>query len=168
LNEAKRLIDQLLPEEMHTRAGLHIRGRVLATAGEIARALGDLRGSGRLLRGAVRHQLQHRHEGYLGRLTYPYLAKRERTRRRAQQWLNKAAEIQLRNGHKLGHALTLLLQVRCGTEGDAGTLRQQVELYQQEVPALRDCPLLGRILEHWDAWRGGELLAGQGDSFWGL
>ncbi|MCO6456010.1 MAG: proteasome accessory factor PafA2 family protein [Pirellulaceae bacterium] len=168
LAEARSLADELRTPERMATAAEHIKGRILATAGETYRILGQRRLADQLLRAAAEHQVARQQEGYLGDMTYPFLAKLQPTRRRAQQWLSKAGDIQRRNNHSLGHALTLLLEARCGTAGSAAEHRQQIEVYRRELPALTDCPLLARILEHWTAWTSGDQLADQQDRFWGL
>ncbi len=39
---------------------------------------------------------------------------------------------------------------------------------QDRVLDLQSCPLLTKILDHWDAWVAGESLADDADDYWGL
>jgi hypothetical protein len=151
-------------------AGLpaRVRGSLLATAGEVFRRMGDRRRAGRCLEDAVQIQLADQNSGLLSDVTYASLAKWERSRRRALTWLARAAAIQSDNGHRLGHANSLLLEARLRRgRRRAESARETILSYRTQLPALAECPGLERILRHWDEWVAGAVLP-DADDFWGL
>jgi tetratricopeptide (TPR) repeat protein len=169
MEQALEVLQPVLTRQSLARICPRMKGRIFSTAGEAWRRLGNRRRASRYLKEAKELQLQHRYFGLLAQFTYASLAKWERTRRMALQWLTKAAVIQTGNRHHLGHANSLLLQARlCRDTQQAESARSKILEYRAALPVLAECTLLGRILEHWDAWTAGENLTEEDDDFWGL
>jgi hypothetical protein len=71
--------------------------------------------------------------------------------------------------HHVGLVRTMLLEVRRGIDADTeASHRRRILHHRERVPALAACDVLGRILDHWDAWRGGESFRGEPAADWGL
>jgi hypothetical protein len=169
IERALEFLQPALAVESLSQTSARVKGRILATAGEAFRLTGDQRRAGRYLKEAEQIQLEHRYFGLLADFTYATLAKWERTRRRALQWLGKAVNIQTRNQHHLGHTNSLLLEARlCNSARRAEAARTKILAHRGELPALAECPLLSRVLEHWDTWTGGEKPTDDDTEFWGL
>ncbi len=147
-----------------------MKARILATAGEALRLTGDQRQAGRYLKEAVQIQLEHRYFGLLADFTYASLAKWERT------WPPVPAVAG--QGHQHPDAATGItsdIRTRSCWKRDSATARtgwkppeQTILTHREALPALAECPLLGRILEHWEKWVGREKLTDEDDEFWGL
>jgi hypothetical protein len=82
----------------------------------------------------------------------------------AERVLQAAEALNRRRGHDLALARTLCLSARITKVPSA-----EAELHRLagEVEALRDCPLMRRILDNWNAWVEGER-RGDEDEYWGL
>ena len=63
---------------------------------------------------------------------------------------------------------TVLLQARLFPSLWHNQRRKRILLaWQRTVPALRDCPLMRRIMADWNQWVGGHGEPGE-DCFWGM
>ena len=85
--------------------------------------------------------------------------------------LRSAKSIQTRLGNRIGLARTWLLEARLASmKVTANRRRKAVLELCQQVPDLRRCRLLSRILDRWSDWAGGwraaELVTEHGDLFW--
>ena len=163
------ILQPALAAESLSHMSARMKARILATAGEALRLAGKQRQAGRYLKEAVQIQLEHRYFGLLADFTYASLAKWEGTRRRALPWVAKAISIQAPNRHHLGHTNSLLLEARlCDSPQRAEAARTKILTHREALPALAECPLLGRILDHWDKWTGREKLTKDDTEYWGL
>jgi hypothetical protein len=88
----------------------------------------------------------------------------------ARQCLIEAEAIQTRGGSRMGLARTLLLRARLfPADAEVGSTRARLGELRARVPALASCPLLGKILAHWETWTSGSSTAAQEkDYFWGV
>jgi hypothetical protein len=87
-----------------------------------------------------------------------------------------ATDRQAGAGSVAARARNRLLMVRIGCIDPQGQrlaancdeVRRQVIACRDQRTALARCPLLAKILDHWDQWVGGEMLADETDFFWRL
>jgi len=78
-------------------------------------------------------------------------------------------QVQQRGRDRVGLATTLLLESRLANGArDVEDNKNQVLEIRSPLPALRQCPVLTRILDHWDAWIAPDDIDRQSDDFWGL
>jgi proteasome accessory factor A len=148
--------------------------------GNLARALADL---GDAQRAAGLHAAAHQrfdaaetilanHGGEGDRADFVLLgrAKAEEDRGRALQHLSAARATQLRLRNAMGEARTLLLQARLLEDAPAIIpIKARLHELRGQRPALSQCRLMGKILDHWETWtRGGPDPDGGADAFWWL
>jgi len=87
----------------------------------------------------------------------------------ARQTLLAARDQLLSTGSPVGQARVIALEARlAGANGRAVERRDHLLRLQGHVPGLNRCPLLRRLLEHWDEWTGGAMLEGEKDPFWNV
>jgi hypothetical protein len=55
-----------------------------------------------------------------------------------------------------------------GNDASVEVHKTQVLALQDELPVLCQCPLLARIIEHWDAWIHPAPADRENEDFWGL
>ena len=85
------------------------------------------------------------------------------------RWLERAKAVQQRNRDRVGLVTTLLLEARLSD--DQMLIEEnkvQVRAIRNELPALCQCPLLDRIMDHWDAWIDPDEIDREQEDFWGL
>jgi hypothetical protein len=168
--------DALRPEHsdfVHRR----YRARLLTEQAEALRRLDRCDEANALLAEAKRVQVERHYRGDMVDLTMVQQAKTAVHNERhvdALCLLRAAAQSQADLGNLLSQTRSLLLIARtpsppnpARTE-ELANVRQQILECRQQRPALAQCPLLARILEHWDLWVAGEMLAGETDFFWRL
>jgi tetratricopeptide (TPR) repeat protein len=144
--------------------------RAVATLGEVLRRLGDDRAARNLLQQALETQTALGCLGDLADFTLTYQAKLAEDRPAALAAVQRAKQIQLELGNRMGETRSMLVEARLGVDRrDAIALREKIDDYRRSVPALGGCRLLGRVLEHWDAWiQGRAEPGGSGERFWGV
>jgi hypothetical protein len=121
-----------------------------------------------LLDEAQHLQADHQFEGDLADFALTYRAKLEPNSACALELLDlvKANQTRLRN--LMGETRTLLLEALL-RRNPADTVPCQARLHELRGlrPALSQCRLLGKILDHWDAWISGAADPDGGtDLFW--
>jgi hypothetical protein len=144
--------------------------RVLSDHADACRALGQLSEAADLLDEAQAMQEEHQNEGDLADFALTYRAKLETNPTRALEWLGRAKAIQTRLGNLMGEARTLLLEARLlGNPGSTAPHKARLHELRGMRPALSQCKLLGKILDHWGVWaNGGADPDGGRDAYWWL
>jgi hypothetical protein len=67
----------------------------------------------------------------------------------------------------MGEARTLLLEARLADDTRlTGPLRHRLLELKEQVPALSQCRVLAKVLDHWDQWVGNLAPDETGDLFW--
>jgi len=147
----------------------HIASRMLATAGDTYRMLGDRATARRLLNKASRQQEECELSGDRANYTLTALAKLETSRSKSLAWLSAAKQQLLTRNDRVGIVRVLVLEARLsGDPGISAANREAALRYQCCVPTLARCPLLASILAGWEAWVGGEMLGDNPDPFWNV
>jgi proteasome accessory factor A len=144
--------------------------RALADYADASRALGQRSEAVALLDEAQNLQAQHQLEGDLADFALTYRAKLETNSARALELLSQAKAIQTRLGNVMGETRTLLLEARL-LRHPAITTTHKARLHELRGmrPALSQCKLLAKILDHWAGWlNGGADPDGGRDTYWWL
>jgi tetratricopeptide (TPR) repeat protein len=144
--------------------------RALADYGDAWRALGHHAAAAALLEDAHQLQAEHDLEGDLADFAMTYRAKLETNPARALELLGQAKAIQTRLHNVMGETRTLLLEARL-LRNSAVTARYKARLHELcgLRPALSQCRLLAKILDHWETWTSSAADPDGGtDSFWWL
>jgi len=173
LDEARHLLEIPRVQRLCLRDQPRLHARFIAVQGEIDRKSGDLKRASRRLHAAYRYQVANRCHGQLINYTLPALAKCATSRNDALAWLSSAAIMLGSASEAPVDALRIaLLRYRvAGPTASDTDIDNDFELIRRrrdELPTLRHCAVLDRIITHWKAWVAGEMLAGQDDPFWGL
>jgi len=144
--------------------------RALADYGDTCRALGRQTEAAALLDEAKGLQAEHRLEGDLADFGLTYRAKLETHSARALELLAQGKAIQTRLRNVMGETRTLLLEARLlGNRRTTAQHKARLHELRGLRPALSQCKLLAKILDHWDAWiNGGADPDGGKDSYWWL
>lgn len=146
-----------------------LTARVLCTLGEACRRQGRLISAARAFRQAERLYHAGRNAGERAELALTGLARTACRSSNALRYLAEVRATQEQLLHHVGLVRTMLLEVRRGIDADtAASHRRRILHHRERVPALAACDVLGRILDHWDAWRGGEAPRGEPAADWGL
>ena len=167
-DEALKPLEQACQSQRRPLAHPHSLSRALAELADVHRALGNHAQARQELDEAQALQLAHGFEGDLADFALTYRAKLETDPERVRTLLAEIKAIQTRLHNRMGEARTLLLAARLGGDVSAAPQPRLLEL-RHDLPALRQCRLLSKILSHWDAW-----VAGAGDpdggvdSYWWL
>lgn len=173
VDEARRILLDLFsaepPRWSTPRTGARIRARALVDLAECERRIGNPDAARSRIQEAERLQISHEIEGDLADFTLATRAKLEGPSREGKCTLKRAFVIQQRLGNEIGLTRTLLLRARMFPFGwrNAGRL-ERLRLLQRDLPSLRQCRFLHRILEHWNLWVAGKTLEGVTDTFWNL
>jgi hypothetical protein len=147
------------------------RARLLAELAETHRRRGHPGEALTLLAQAERLQEERRYHADRAELTLTRRAKvlAPTDPGSAQRCLSEALAQQQRLQHGMGEARTLLLQARLprAAAGDLDLARLHGRLLElrNQRPALANCPLLARLLAHWDAWCGEDPIPDEIDYF---
>ena len=170
LAEACEVLEEICRPERQTARPLRLLCRGRATLGEVYRRLGDQCRAEWLLEEASAHQTTHHYEGELADTSLTCLAKLQADRSRARSLLAEARRIQTSLANRQGEARTVLLEARlCDDPAEIVAACDRIRELKEQVPSLSVCPLLARVLAHWDQWAGGDLLPdASGDVFWGV
>ena len=144
--------------------------RALADLGDAFRAVGHHSEAAALLDEAQELQSEHQLEGDLADFALTYRAKLETNPARGLELLGKAKAIQTRLGNVMGETRSLLLEARLLRNSKIATpLKARLHELRGLRPALSQCKLLAKILDHWDAWtNGGDDPEGGKDPYWWL
>ena len=168
-DEAMALLAPALAEPARGRTSLRLQAQLLATLGETCRRRGQAAEARRALHGAMHIQVDHDYVGDLSYCTWLSLAKSEDRPVDGIRWLERALALQRQNRDRVGLAAALLLEARLSDNGAlADDNRNQVLAIRNQLPALRRCPVLSRIVDHWDAWINGDQIDREREDFWGL
>ncbi|MEY2409048.1 MAG: proteasome accessory factor [Verrucomicrobiota bacterium] len=145
-----------------------VLARNLCDLAELHRRLGDERSAEDCLERAGLIQISNRYEGDFAEFNLPRRARMIAGRAMAKSLLNQARLIQRRLGHRVGMVKTVLLQARLFPSLWHNQRRKRILLaWHRDLPMLRDCPLMNRIMAHWEDWVSG--VRGEGDEdFWGM
>jgi tetratricopeptide (TPR) repeat protein len=144
--------------------------RAVADYADACRAVGQYNEAADLLDEAQALQVEHQLEGDLADFVLTYRAKLETDPACALEWLGRAKSIQTRLRNVMGETRTLLLEARL-VRNPAITVAHKARLHEFRGmrPALSQCKLLAKILDHWDVWiNNGADPAGGGDAYWWL
>jgi hypothetical protein len=144
--------------------------RALADLGDACRALGQHTEAAALLDEAERIQIRHQFEGDYTDFVLTYRAKLEPNPESAAKLIKKARTIQTRLSNVMGETRTLLLEARLANDETIITkcTNRLLELRGMR-PALSQCRLLGKIIDHWEDWIcGAPDPEGGTDPFWWL
>jgi len=168
--EARWLLQRAcLPESLHA-ANDGAAGRALADYADACRALGLREEAAQSLEKAGQLQLENQAGGDYADFTLTGRAKLESHPARALALLAEAKEIQVDNGNLMGETRTLLLEARLLRNARVTTAyKSRLHELREQRPALSQCRLLAKILDHWKAWTGGNPdPEGGSDAFWWL
>jgi hypothetical protein len=169
VEEAFEMLESCRQDGFFDTCSVRLKARLLAVLGEAHRVLGNTQDAMPLLVEAHQLQSEHGFHGQMAFFTLPALAKCETARTRAKRRIAEAIQIQKRHRDRLGLTTTQLLQARLiGDVARTAGNKRQVTGFRDQLPALRACPLLAKILEKWDGWVAGEPLEGEDDPFWGV
>ena len=144
--------------------------RALADYADACRAVGQHIEAAALFDEAQRLQTENQLDGDLADFALTYRAKLETNSARALELLGQAKTIQTRLGNVMGETRTLLLEARL-LRNPAITAPHKAHLHELRAmrPALSQCKLLAKILDHWGVWiNGGADPDGGGDVYWWL
>jgi len=170
LGEARDVLEEACRQPRTSDRFARVACRAAATLGEVYRRLGQPGKAREILEQNRTRQMSCGFHGEMAEFTLPSLAKLATEASAAVPILAEARRIQTESHHLMGLARTLLLESRlAGDAGLAARHRQELVRVRTLVPALRQCPLLGEILSHWEQWT--DLPGGveyHGDRFWGL
>jgi tetratricopeptide (TPR) repeat protein len=168
-DEALDLLEPALAEPARGQTSLRSQAQLLATLGETYRRIGRIAEARQALDEAARIQVDRDYAGYLSYCTWLSLAKSEASPESGVGWLERALAIQRQNRDRVAIAATLLLEARLSDNSDlADANRNRVLAIRNQLPALRECPTLSRIVDHWDAWINCDQLDLEREDFWGL
>jgi tetratricopeptide (TPR) repeat protein len=146
-----------------------IQGRALATLGNAYRLTGRRRKACICLSRAEHILNEHDFSGDLADFAWIGMAKLERSRSRALQWLEQAKQIQQELGSPVGLTRSLLIEARrCCDAGLALNRKNEIVRLRSNLPGLQNCLLLERILANWDRWISELGEGNETDTFWGL
>jgi tetratricopeptide (TPR) repeat protein len=163
------LLQPGLAEPVWQRTSTRMQAQLLAALGETYRRMGQRSEARRMLERAMRMQMEYEWFDQLSYSTWPSLAKFEEHPADGLAWLTQAKQVQQRGRDRVGLATTLLLESRLANGArDVEDNKNQVLEIRSPLPALRQCPVLTRILDHWDAWIAPDDIDRQSDDFWGL
>jgi hypothetical protein len=146
-----------------------IVSRAMATLGEVHRRLGNREEAAHMLERAMREQAVHEFLGDQAGLSWTCLAKLQAGSESAGQFLARAKAAQLDLRDRVGEARTLLLEARLADDADSiEHVKRRILDLKDLVPALSQCRLLARVLDHWNQWVGNLEPDETGDIFWGV
>ena len=152
--------------------------RILTEKADVLRRLGRTSEAASQLDAAEAMQVDNHFDGDLTDLTRTQRAKLAIVAgdlATAESILTEARRIQSELANFIGEARSILLLARLNEKrrrgrrsfvGDAA--RTRLEQIRTHRPALAECRLLSKILQHWDAWVQGRNVDGEEDFFWGL
>jgi proteasome accessory factor A len=154
---------------------VRVRARSLADLADAHRRMGDTDMALQTLAQAEALHWRHGLANDLADHSLPVRAKLTPDRRTAYKLLCKAARTQSRSKSNVALARTLLLQARLVVrQCRCAKLRDDLARLRTDVPSLRQCPVLGKVLDHWQAWTHNDAdpsaaQAGTAnDPFWGV
>jgi hypothetical protein len=167
--EALELLAPALAEPARRQTSQRLQAQLLATLGETYRRAGRAADARQVLLEAMHIQLEHDHSGYLSYCTWLSLAKNEDRPADGIRWLRRALELQRRNRDRVASVATLALEARMSNDSQTSAgHKNQLLTIRNRLPALRQCPALTRIVEHWDAWINADHIDRAKEDFWGL
>jgi tetratricopeptide (TPR) repeat protein len=169
-DEALRTLEDACHPIRREGADASAIARALADYGDACRAVGHRAEAVTLLDEAKCLQEAQRLEGDLADFALTYAAKLEADPARALELLGQANTIQTRLGNVMGETRTLLLEARLLRDRTVAA-RHKARLHELRGmrPALSQCRLLAKILDHWDVWiNGGADPDGGRDKYWWL
>lgn len=169
LAEARAVLEQAHAMALPINPVSRVLARNLCDLADVHRRLNEP-----VCAAACLHQARQIQEsnGFLGDFAEFNLTARARliahVRTEAKMLLNQSRLALRRSGHRPGMARTMFLQARLFPSLWHNQRRKRLLLsLQRDIPALRDCPLATRILNHWDQWVGGHCEPGE-DFFWSV
>jgi len=166
---AEALLRPLLPVLRSDSVETRVKGRLLATLGDIQRVQGRRLSAVRLLERARRSLALHGHYGEQTDAAWTNLAKAAATAEEAHDWWRRIIESQTLAGNHLGLVRTLLLQARrCHDPIRACENQLRASALAEDLPALASCPLWREINERWEAWIGEPEAGAPLDLYWGM
>jgi hypothetical protein len=146
-----------------------VNAGLLALLGEVHRRSGALTQARACLARAAEIQQACRLDGDLADFTLPVLAKLESEPAPRMNYLNRAVRIQESHGDYRGLVQSLLPMSRLTRDLEFGeSCRTRIVAMRQPLLGLRNCPLLGIILENWTRWVRDDSIPSTTDAFWGL
>lgn len=148
-----------------------VEARNMTDLADVLRILGQHDEAARWLDEAATIHACHDYPGDKADHLLTVQAKLERDPARARSHLRSAKRIQTRFSNHVGLVRTLLLEARLSkTRRAADRRKEQVLDLREQVPDLRSCPLLARILDRWPQWANScqavDPVTEHGDSFW--
>ncbi len=168
-DEALLVLSPALEAPVRESTSFGVQAQLLATLGETYRRQGHTNVAREVLHEAMSIQIARNETGNLVCYTWPSLAKSEEDPVEGRRWLERAKAMQQRHHDRLALAATLLLEARLAGHGPvAEQNKTHVLALQDELSALRQCPLMARIIEHWDTWTQHEPADCENEDFWGL
>jgi hypothetical protein len=169
MDEALLLLSPALDAPVRESTSFGVQAQLLATLGETYRRQGHRNAAREVLQEAMNIQIARNDTGNLVCYTWPSLAKCEEDPAEGRRWLERAKTMQERHHDHLALTATLLLEARlAGNDASVEVHKTQVLALQDELPVLCQCPLLARIIEHWDAWIHPAPADRENEDFWGL
>jgi len=179
LEEAVAAYDEALHGDRVPFLHGRYHARLLTEKAEALRRLNRCDETSALLAQARRIQTAGRYHGDAVDLTKPQEAKvavHEHRCAEAAALLAAATDRQAGAGSAVARTRNRLLMVRIGhidqqsqrLAAPCDDIRRQVIACRDQRTALAQCPLLAKILDHWDQWIDGEMLDDETDFFWRL
>jgi hypothetical protein len=169
LREARVLLRTLAHDAGRRRQQPHLVARVLADLGEACRGLGQVEEARQALQEAEALQRVGGFRADMLDYTLPSLAKLEGPGPQSALWLDQAHGVAQELQHHMGMVRVLVFQarLRAGIELNPQR-RQRLLALRDQLPGLRRCAFLDRILDHWEDWTNGPSPADDPDPHWGL
>ena len=167
--EATDLLQLALEDTAQEENLPRIYARTLADLADIWRMRGEPDRARFILMEVEELQVRHQCNGDMAEFTLANKAKLSTDTHRAMEWLAHARSIQTELNHRPGLARTLLLEARLDPKRSNQTERlEQIQALSATIPSLRHCPLVRKVLDQWNAWTSGSMIAGEKDYYWGL
>lgn len=169
LDHAQELLSKPSCRRHTPHRDIRIRARLLAVRAELYRKQGRHTAAARLLNVVRNVQRQCEFIGQLVNYTIPCLAKAAARPEEALAFLDEGQALASRNSDRISQLRIALL--RCRIAGDGPHVADTLTLAQQlhhDLPTLRECRVMTRIVDNWNLWLAGDMLAGETDRFWGV
>jgi tetratricopeptide (TPR) repeat protein len=145
-------------------------GRALCTLSEIYRRQADLPRARQLQNQAEQILRREEAHGDVAEFALTARARLQSGPDESLQALEEALHLQARQGNRGGQARSLLLLARLTrNRARRRSAKRQLQLLQQQCPALQDCPLLAQIIQTWRRWTHRQRTPDEhGNVFWGV
>jgi tetratricopeptide (TPR) repeat protein len=171
LEQAQGVLRSACAARILASAHPRVAARSMADLADVLRIRGERDEAATWLDRAQRIYDSHEYNGEEADYLLTYRAKLAGDTRVARVLLRKAKAVQARCANYIGVTRTLLLEARLSpTPRTIERRKREVIEHRNQIPDLRSCPLLAKILDRWSDWAGGcrraEPVTENGDYFW--